>query len=1007
MKKRIISLALIITFVLSASFYVGTFALAETDYSGKIVKVNGSTGLYYVTANKTRYVFPNEKTYKTWFPDFSDVITLEPEDFMGIKLVGNVVYRPGVLLVKIQTDPKIYAVSRNGVLRWVKTEALARALYGDKWNLLVDDVPDSFFVNYIVGTAISQISDYDADDEVEGTDTIEANHGLALGHAKRARTGRCHMISDHASITSVYARRCIMSDDNNNNDDGNNNDDDDDNNDDDSSDGNPYISEIKVSDGGEVGYIDVDDTIEITFNEAVDPESINDDLEEGDYVNDVVSSETGGVTVSSSGKVTIKNIASFDMGSVDFSETFTVKLALSSNGKVLTITLTSGSDVEIINEDFEDTRQTGGTIVDVDDNKMQSDSNISNPSGTFGGDISSNPTITEIEVFNGGEDGYIDVDDRIVITFSEAIDPESINDDLEEGDNVRDIQYSQTGGVRVSSSGKVTIKDIAAFDMGAVDFSETFIVKLALSSSGKTLTITLTSGSDVEIINEDFDDASQTGGTIKDLAGDEMESDSRIEDPTGSFGGNIYNSSGDPYIVEIEVSNGGEEGFIDDDDTIEITFNESIDPESIHNNLVANSYVNNVAYSATGGVRVSSSGVVTINDIASFDMGSVDYSENFNVKLALSYNGKTLTITLTSGSDVEITNEDFDESFSQLSGTVEDVDGNTMQSDSDSGDLDGTFGGNYDGYNDSGSDPYIATIEVTNGGEDGYVDTGDQIIITFNEAIEPESINGSLDNDDSVTGISYSETGGVRVSSSGMVTINNIASFDIGSVEESETFTVSLALNSNGRVLTITLTSGSDVEITDEDFDDAAQTGGTIEDEDGNEMNSDSSISDPTGTFGGRLYNNNDDSNAPRIRDIEISNGGDSGYIDAGDTIEVTFNEAIDPESINTNLEAGSYVTNVLYTMTGGINVFPGGALVIEGISIFDVGSVASSGFFTVNLALSSDSEVLTITLISGSDIRITTVDIDGTSQTGGSVEDEAGNEMQSDVSIGDASGSF
>jgi hypothetical protein len=66
------------------------------------------------------------------------------DDLQAIPLGGNVHYKPGALLVKIQTDPKVYAVGANGNLRWVRSEAIARALYGSNWNKLVDDVPDSF-----------------------------------------------------------------------------------------------------------------------------------------------------------------------------------------------------------------------------------------------------------------------------------------------------------------------------------------------------------------------------------------------------------------------------------------------------------------------------------------------------------------------------------------------------------------------------------------------------------------------------------------------------------------------------------------------------------------------------------------------------------------------------------------------------------------------------------------------------------------------------------------------
>jgi hypothetical protein len=178
-------------------------------------------------------------------------------------------------------------------------------------------------------------------------------------------------------------------------------------------------------------------------------------------------------------------------------------------------------------------------VEDIDGNEMESDSSISDPSGTFGGGSSSNdgPYISSIKVADGGDEGYIDTKDSIAITFSEAIDPESVNDDLDEGDTVTGVSSTETGGVSVSSAGKVTIKGIVSFDMGSVDDSGKFTSKIALNSTGKILTITLASGSDIEITNEDFSSAAQIGGTIEDKDGNEMESDSSISDPSGTFGG--------------------------------------------------------------------------------------------------------------------------------------------------------------------------------------------------------------------------------------------------------------------------------------------------------------------------------------------------------------------------------------------------------------------------------------------------------------------------------------
>jgi hypothetical protein len=201
--------------------------------------------------------------------------------------------------------------------------------------------------------------------------------------------------------------------------------------------------------------------------------------------------------------------------------------------------LTGGSDVIIENEDFSSASQIGGTVKDLNGNEMETDSSIDDPDGSFGGESDSDngdaPYITSIEISNGGNRDTIDIDDEIKITFSEAIDPESINNDLEEGEEVEDVPSYQVGGVSVSSSGLLTIKDIAKFDVGEVDRSGSYAVTLGLSSSGKVLTITLTDGSDSEITDQNFDSADQIGGTIEDLDGNEMETDSNIGDPDGSF----------------------------------------------------------------------------------------------------------------------------------------------------------------------------------------------------------------------------------------------------------------------------------------------------------------------------------------------------------------------------------------------------------------------------------------------------------------------------------------
>lgn len=174
-----------------------SIAQAESEYAGKIVKLEGQTTLYYVTAEGKRYVFPNEKIYKSWFTDFSDVVTITAEEMAELTLAGSIHYRPGVILIKIQTDPKVYAVSKGGVLRWIKTEKLAKKLYGENWHFLIDDLTASFFAHYTAGDSIDDEGDYDADEEINNTDTIEGNRGLKLGHLDptlKAETKKCRAV---------------------------------------------------------------------------------------------------------------------------------------------------------------------------------------------------------------------------------------------------------------------------------------------------------------------------------------------------------------------------------------------------------------------------------------------------------------------------------------------------------------------------------------------------------------------------------------------------------------------------------------------------------------------------------------------------------------------------------------------------------------------------------------------------------------------------------------------
>jgi hypothetical protein len=121
---------------------------------GDRLKLPSSSAVYWYLGDK-RNVFPDFTAYDSWFADWNGVITISPEQLADIPLGKVVPIRAGTYLVKIQSDPKTYAVEPYGRLRWVPTEAQAIALFGSKWTQRVRDVDVSQFASYTLGNPLA------------------------------------------------------------------------------------------------------------------------------------------------------------------------------------------------------------------------------------------------------------------------------------------------------------------------------------------------------------------------------------------------------------------------------------------------------------------------------------------------------------------------------------------------------------------------------------------------------------------------------------------------------------------------------------------------------------------------------------------------------------------------------------------------------------------------------------------------------------------------------------
>lgn len=133
--------------------------------AGLLIKLKPETGIptdvsstvYVIGNDGKRHAFPNDAVFHSWFRDFSTVTEIDTALMASYALGKNITIRPGTYLVKITTDPKVYAVETGGILRWVPSEATAVAVFGSKWKERVVDVPDVFFGNYKIGASLAAL----------------------------------------------------------------------------------------------------------------------------------------------------------------------------------------------------------------------------------------------------------------------------------------------------------------------------------------------------------------------------------------------------------------------------------------------------------------------------------------------------------------------------------------------------------------------------------------------------------------------------------------------------------------------------------------------------------------------------------------------------------------------------------------------------------------------------------------------------------------------------------
>src|SRR3989339_832374 len=155
-KISIFALTLATVFTMSGSLLPSAKAAGNYGAGSLLAKANtAGAAVYYIGNDGKKYVFPDMKTYFTWYENFDAVVKVSVTELDLYTNGGAVTVRPGTKLVKTSDTAKVFAIEPGGVARHIPTAEIASALFGANWASRVVDLIPGFFSNYPEGTALS------------------------------------------------------------------------------------------------------------------------------------------------------------------------------------------------------------------------------------------------------------------------------------------------------------------------------------------------------------------------------------------------------------------------------------------------------------------------------------------------------------------------------------------------------------------------------------------------------------------------------------------------------------------------------------------------------------------------------------------------------------------------------------------------------------------------------------------------------------------------------------
>ncbi len=144
-----------------------TNTIPERFTETRFIRGASSPTVYAIAPDGTRRVVIDTLTYLTYRDSFDVVETVSDAELSSYKLKGVVLPQAGRVLVKVQSDNRVYWLDDNPedsfrpVLREITSEDIAVDIFGSDWSSYVVDVPLIYFTKFKQGLPINQSQELD------------------------------------------------------------------------------------------------------------------------------------------------------------------------------------------------------------------------------------------------------------------------------------------------------------------------------------------------------------------------------------------------------------------------------------------------------------------------------------------------------------------------------------------------------------------------------------------------------------------------------------------------------------------------------------------------------------------------------------------------------------------------------------------------------------------------------------------------------------------------------